>query len=93
MGIEKIVADAVAGALAARLDAIEKKLEQLGAVGKEGDSSPEYMSRKEVAEYLGVCLATVDNYSRQGLLTKRYFGSVPRFHRDEVRQVMNGLKK
>lgn len=59
----------------------------------DAENLPEYLSRKEVAEYLGVCLATVDNYSRLGVLEKRFVGSVPRFHRDEVRKVLHDLKK
>lgn len=52
---------------------------------------PEYLSRKQVAEYLGCSIATVDNYSRSGLLRKIYISGLPRFRRDEVREALAEL--
>ena len=52
---------------------------------------PEYLTRKQVAEYLACSLATVDNYSRVGLLKKVYINGLPRFNRDEVRQALQAL--
>ena len=52
---------------------------------------PEYLTRKQVAQYLACSLATVDNYSRAGLLKKVYINGLPRFNRDEVRRALEAL--
>lgn len=52
---------------------------------------PEYMTRREVAEYLSCSIATVDNYCRKGTLRKIYLHGLPRFKGEDVRSVF--LKK
>lgn len=52
---------------------------------------PEWLTRKEVSKYLSCSLATVDNYSREGLLKKHYANGLPRFKREEVRQALEAL--
>lgn len=54
---------------------------------------PEFLTRKQVSEYLNCSIATVDNYSRTGLLQKRYISGLPRFKREEVRQALAELAK
>ena len=55
---------------------------------------PRYISRREVAEILGVTLASVHNYVKQGTLTAYYFdgSSKPRFNATEVEQSMRDGK-
>lgn len=52
---------------------------------------PEYLTRTQVKEYLNCSMATVDNYSRTGLLKKVYINGLPRFKRDEVRRALDAL--
>lgn len=60
----------------------------IGEAVTDNDELPEYLTRKQVADYLACSIATVDNYARQGLLTKHYIGNTPRFKRDEVRAAL-----
>lgn len=52
---------------------------------------PEWLTRRQVSEYLSCSLATVDNYSREGLLKKHHVNGLPRFKREEVRQALEAL--
>lgn len=50
------------------------------------DPLPEFLTRKEAAAFLKCAPASVDNWTRSGLLRKHYVGGrTPRFHRDELR--------
>lgn len=49
---------------------------------------PRYISRKEVAELLGVTLPSIHNYVNQGLLKPCYIGGKPRFNATEIEQSM-----
>lgn len=72
----------------------EKFSERLAGMEKPlpKDDLPEWMTRNQVRAYLQVkSLTTIDNYARRGLLTKKYVGGSPRFHRDEVRKVFELL--
>lgn len=51
---------------------------------EQNTDSPEFLSRKQAAEALGVSLGTIDNLARGGIIQKHYLGSVPRFRRDEL---------
>jgi len=46
--------------------------------------SPELLNRKEAAELVGVCVATIDNKVRSGVLKRYRTGGVVRFKRQEV---------
>lgn len=46
-----------------------------------------YFTKKEAAEYLQVCEATVSNYAKDGLLTKMKLGRLVRFDAQEVRDL------
>lgn len=50
-----------------------------------GDSG--YFTKKEAAEYLQVCEATVSNYAKDGMLTKMKLGRLVRFDAQEVRDL------
>ena len=54
---------------------------------------PEWLTRHQVAKYLSISIASVDNYARQGFITKKYIGRKPRFHRDEITELLHKLEK
>ncbi len=56
------------------------------------DDLPEWLTRKQVADYLNCSVATVDNYSREGLLQKVHVNGLPRFKREQVRQALADLQ-
>jgi hypothetical protein len=49
-----------------------------------GQAAPPYVSKREAARLLGVCIASVDNAARRGDLTRRYVGKAVRFDRQQV---------
>lgn len=55
--------------------------------------TPEYLSRKGVAEVLGISLTTVDTYAREGLLRKHRHGGLIRFRTAEVLDAMRPRRK
>ncbi len=57
----------------------------------EFEALPEWMSRHQVKDYLNVSVATIDNWSRRGILKKHFVGGVPRFKRDDVRKVFESM--
>lgn len=73
-------------------ETLERKLKETKPQ-EPADSLPEWLSRKQVAVYFGLCLASVDNLTRQGVLRKHYLGNVPRFHRDEVRKAFEAWQR
>lgn len=73
------------------LTSVEAALKQYVPQQPEQQNLPEYLTRKEVADYLSCSLATVDNYSREGLLQKRYICGLPRFKREEVQAALASL--
>lgn len=57
-------------------------------------SSPQrYLTRKETAVYLGLAKSTVDLWSRQGKLTKIYFGKSVRFDREEIDAILKAKSR
>jgi len=70
----------------------QKLIEQIADKVRPKNTLPEWMTRKQVAGYLSICLSSVDNYTNKGILTKHYVSGVPRFHRDEVEAVLNQRK-
>lgn len=69
--------------------------EMNGGIQKKPEPTiPDYLSRKQAAEYLSVSLGTIDNLSRDGVLKKHYLGAIPRFKREEIFSLKNdGWKK
>jgi excisionase family DNA binding protein len=43
-----------------------------------------YLKKKEAAETLSVSQSTIDNYAREGILTRHYVGKSVRFEREQV---------
>lgn len=54
---------------------------------------PDLLSRRQVAEMLGIALATVDNWTKEGRLVKHRAGPVVRFRKDEVLAALTSLQK
>jgi excisionase family DNA binding protein len=54
---------------------------------------PELLTRREVSELLGVALATVDNWAKEGRLRKHRIGPVVRFQKNEVLAALTSLQK
>jgi excisionase family DNA binding protein len=52
------------------------------------DSKP-LLSRKEAAELAGVCITTIDNRVKEGVLKKCRVGGVVRFKREQVLEVFS----
>jgi len=52
-----------------------------------GQAAPPYVSKKEAARLLGVCVSSVDNAARRGDLTRQYVGKAVRFDRQQVLQL------
>ena len=63
----------------------ELKTELLKELG--GGASP-WMSRKESASYLGVSIASIDNYVRWGLLEKHMIGRSTKFKRADLDKLL-----
>lgn len=49
-----------------------------------GQAAPPYVSKREAARLLGVCVSSVDNAARRGDLTPLYVGKAVRFDRVQV---------
>ncbi len=53
-----------------------------------------YLTRHQVAEYLGIGLSTVDHWTRIGRLKKIFIDNAPRFDREEIdRKFSPGKRK
>lgn len=59
----------------------------------QGEVLPELLTRRDVARYFQISIATVDNLTKAGVLEKHYLAGQPRFKRDEVRKALEGWKK
>lgn len=77
-------------------ETLERKLKERleGYKSQEpADSLPEWMTRRDVSNYFKICLASVDNLTRTGILKKHYLGGLPRFNRDEVKAAFTAWQK
>ncbi len=63
---------------------IEAKLRTILEKKEEGAHLPDWMTRKQAAEYLSVSMATLDNLARVGVLRKHRMGSTVRFKKEEL---------
>lgn len=54
---------------------------------------PDFLSRKEAADYLRISLATLDKLSRNGVLRKVYLGGTPRFRGADIAKVLDGWER
>jgi predicted DNA-binding transcriptional regulator AlpA len=57
------------------------------------NNTKKLISRKDVAQEFGVCLSTVDNLVRQGILEKRKHGRIVRFDIEQVRTALQSYQK
>lgn len=55
------------------------------------DTLPDWLTRRQAAEYLGCSLGSIDNYARAGILRKQYLGSLPRFAKEDVRRAVEAI--
>ena len=70
---------------------VEKLFEQPSSITPSSEpSDKEYMTRREVAGLLDVCLTTVDHLSNAGILRKYRSGRIVRFLRSEVMSSVSG---
>ncbi|MFZ2901204.1 MAG: helix-turn-helix domain-containing protein [Saprospiraceae bacterium] len=77
-------------------EALERKLAERLAQQKAqepAETLPELLTRRDVARYFQISIATVDNLTKAGVLEKHYLAGQPRFKRDEVRKALEGWKK
>ena len=54
---------------------------------------PEWVSRKQAAEYLGCTPQTVDNLARKGALQKKYLAGMPRFKREDLKTAFEQVER
>lgn len=79
--IKGIVADEIQNALTTLTDSLPK------------DKTPEYLTRKETAEMLGVSLPTLHSYVKKGYLTVHRVGEkTVRFKREDVEKALNAVE-
>lgn len=79
--IKSIVADEIQNALTTLTDSLPK------------DKTPEYLTRKETAEMLGVSLPTLHSYVKRGYLTAHRVGEkTVRFRREDVEKALNAVE-
>lgn len=79
--IKSIVADEMKNALTTLTDSFPK------------DKTPEYLTRKETAEMLGVSLPTLHSYVKKGYLTAHRVGEkTVRFKREDVEKALNAVE-
>ncbi len=79
--IQCIVADEIKNALTAISETMQK------------DTTPEYLTRKETAEMLGVSLPTLHSYVNKGYLTAHRVGEKTiRFRREDVENALNAVQ-
>ena len=79
--IQCIVADEIQNALTTLTDSFPK------------DTTPEYLTRKETAEMLGVSLPTLHSYVNKGYLTAHRVGEkTVRFRREDIEKALNAVE-
>ncbi len=79
-----------------RFDVIENILRDLAAkqTAKEDFAEyPEFLSRKQAAQMVGVGLSAIDRYSNEGTLKKHRNGKLVRFKKSEVIQAFKTFEK
>lgn len=64
----------------------QKELQQI-------EVKTEFLTRNQAAKLLGVCLATIDNWTKQGRLTKHRINSVVRYKKSELLDSMQTIEK
>ncbi len=90
---EKLIVTLTTGELENLIDRVISKRLPQDTAPVATDPLPELLTRDQAAQFLGVSKGSIDNYSRVGLLRKRYLGRLPRFHRDELRKIFESWKE
>ena len=73
---------------------VRRNLNSLNIAEKEPQDSPDkLLSKKEAAHLLNCSTSTIDNYAREGILTRFYIGRAVRFRRDNVLAIPSLKKK
>ena len=72
-------------------NAVSKAIENFH--GTKQSDPRHFLTRKEASTYLGVSIATIDNWTRQGKLTKHYNGTAVRFKKSELDSSFESLIK
>ena len=79
--IKSIVADEIQNALTTLTDSLPK------------DKTPEYLTRKETAEMLGVSLPTLHSYVKKGFISAQRVGEkTVRFKKEDVEKALNAVE-
>ena len=79
--IQCIVADEIKNALITLTDSLPK------------DKTPEYLTRRQTAEMLGISLPTLHSYVKKGFLTAHRVGEkTVRFRREDVEKALNAVE-
>ena len=72
-------------------EVLVKQLPQLQSRNEFKDTR--YLTRRQVAKYLGIGLSTVDYYARCGKLKKIFIKGSPRFDKEEIDKSISTIKK
>lgn len=64
--------------------AVKKAIAETQNTASPAANLPELLNRKEAANLAGVCVATLDNKVREGILKRYRTGGIVRFKRQEV---------
>jgi excisionase family DNA binding protein len=80
--LENLILSLINQAVEEKLASLEKKL--LNQIGVNQDP---FLTRQEAAGYLGCCLASLDNYVRDGRLEKYKVGRKTLFKRTDLQRL------
>jgi len=56
------------------------------------DDTPEYLTRKQVSELLGVSLVTLDNWVKRGMIPALRIGYRVRFKKEDVQKALKEVE-
>ena len=76
--------------------AIKEAITEMGIpLGRSSNHSPQsrYLTRRQVSDYLGIGLSTVDYWTKLDKLHKIFIDGAPRFDREEIDKSFSDLKK
>ena len=57
------------------------------------ETLPEWVTRRQAAEYFGCSVVTIDNMHNSGVIRKHYINKLPRFKRDELKRAFEQVEK
>jgi excisionase family DNA binding protein len=80
--LEHLILNLIDQAVEEKLASLEKKL--LNQIGVNQDP---FLTRRDAADYLGICLASLDNYVRDGRLEKYKVGRKTLFKRKDLQRL------